>query len=86
MPGVVIPDTIVERLKGAGKGKQQAEGKKICVEIIEQVQEIEGVSGVHVMAYRQEELVAEIIEEAGLLPRRWQYGKGRGTKSKEKTN
>jgi len=86
VPGVVIPDTIVERLKGAGKGKQQAEGKKICVEIIEQVQAIEGVSGVHVMAYRQEELVAEIIEEAGLLPRRWQYGKGRGTKSKEKTN
>jgi methylenetetrahydrofolate reductase (NADPH) len=86
VPGVVIPDAIVERLKGAGKGKQQAEGKKICVEIIEQVQEIEGVSGVHVMAYRQEELVAEIIEEAGLLPRRWQYGKGRGTKSKEKTN
>ena len=84
VPGVVIPDAIVERLKGAGKGKQQAEGKKICVEIIEQVQEIDGVSGVHVMAYRQEELVAEIIEEAGLLPRRWQYGKGRGTKSKEK--
>jgi hypothetical protein len=34
------------------------------------VQEIEGVAGVHVMAYRQEELVAEIIVEAGLLPRR----------------
>jgi hypothetical protein len=30
---------------------------------------MQGVSGVHVMAYRQEELVAEIIEEAGLLPR-----------------
>jgi hypothetical protein len=35
------------------------------------------------MAYRQEELVAEIIEEAGLLPRRWQYGKGQGRRSKE---
>jgi methylenetetrahydrofolate reductase (NADPH) len=30
---------------------------------------IERVSGVHIMAYRQEDLVAEIIEEAGLLPR-----------------
>jgi methylenetetrahydrofolate reductase (NADPH) len=38
-------------------------------EIIQQVREIEGIAGVHVMAYRQEELVAEIIEEAGLLPR-----------------
>ena len=83
VPGVVIPDAIVDRLKGADKGKQVAEGKKICVEIIEQVQEIEGVCGVHVMAYRQEELVAEIIEEAGLLPRRWQYGKGRGRKTRE---
>ncbi len=86
VPGVVIPDEVVERLKSSGKGKQQAEGKKICVEIIEQLQEIEGVCGVHVMASRQEELVAEIIEEAGLLPRRWQYGKGRGTRSKEKSS
>lgn len=70
VPGVHIPDEIVERLRGAGKGKaQKREGKKICVEIIQQMREIEGVAGVHVMAYRQEELVAEIIEEAGLLPR-----------------
>ncbi|MCA9947212.1 MAG: hypothetical protein KC449_27220, partial [Anaerolineales bacterium] len=41
---------------------------------IRQVKEIEGVSGVHVMAYRQEELVAEIIQEAGLLPRPMQVG------------
>jgi methylenetetrahydrofolate reductase (NADPH) len=87
VPGVVIPDEIIARLKGAGKGKQRAEGKQICVDIIEQVQEIKGVSGVHVMAYRQEELVAEIIEEAGLLPRRWQYGKGRYTgRTKERDN
>jgi methylenetetrahydrofolate reductase (NADPH) len=72
VPGVVIPDGIVHRLKGVLPDKQRAEGKRICVEIIQQVREIPGVCGVHVMAYRQEELVAEIIEEAGLLPRRWQ--------------
>ena len=72
VPGVIIPDHIVERLKGVETGRQKEEGKKICVEIIQQVREIDGVSGVHLMAYRQEELVAEIIEEAGLLPRRWQ--------------
>ncbi len=44
------------------------------MEIIQQVREIEGVAGVHVMAYRQEELVAEIIAEAGLLPRPRQVG------------
>ncbi len=68
VPGVWIPDEVVNRLKGAQK--QVVEGKKLCIEIIQQVREIVGVSGVHVMAYRQEELVAEIIEDAGLLPRR----------------
>lgn len=68
VPGVHIPDEVVNRLKGAQK--QVLEGKKLCIEIIQQVREMVGVSGVHVMAYRQEELVAEIIEDAGLLPRR----------------
>ncbi|MCP4141781.1 MAG: methylenetetrahydrofolate reductase [Chloroflexi bacterium] len=70
VPGIVIPDEIMDRLKKTPKERQQEEGKQICVEILEQVQEIEGVSGVHIMAYRQEELVAEIVQEAGLLPRR----------------
>jgi methylenetetrahydrofolate reductase (NADPH) len=69
VPGVHIPDDIVERLEKTPKERRLAEGKRICVEIIEQVRAIEGVHGVHVMAYRQEELVTEIIEEAGLLPR-----------------
>jgi len=73
VPGVVIPDEVIKRLKGVPSDRQREEGKKICVEIIQQVHSIEGVSGVHVMAYRQEELVAEIIHESGLLPRRWQY-------------
>ncbi len=69
VPGVVIPEPVVERLRKAPKEKKREVGKQICIEIIEQVRAIEGVSGVHVMAYRQEELVAEIIEESGLLPR-----------------
>ena len=83
VPGVIIPDLIIERLKGVEPGKQKAEGKKICVEIIQQVREIDGVCGVHLMAYRQEELVAEIIEEAGLLPRRWQKRHRKKNLSKE---
>jgi len=70
VPGIVIPDEIVDRLKKTPKKQQQAEGKQICMEIIEQVKEIEGVSGIHIMAYRQEELVAEIVMESGLLPRK----------------
>jgi len=76
VPGVVIPDEIIERLGKTPSDKQRQEGKRICVEIIQQVREIEGVAGVHVMAYRQEELVAEIIQEAGLLPRSSQQDLG----------
>jgi methylenetetrahydrofolate reductase (NADPH) len=42
---------------------------QICVEIIEQVRAIPGVAGLHVMAFRQEAMVAEIIRRAGLFPR-----------------
>lgn len=75
VPGVYIPDSIVERLRKTPKQDKRRVGKEICVEIIEQVREIEGVAGIHVMAYRQEELVAELIEDAGLLPRPMQAGK-----------
>ena len=70
VPGVHIPDEVVERLRKTPKERKREEGKKICVEIIQQVREIEGVHGVHLMAYRQEELVAEIVEESGLMSRR----------------
>jgi methylenetetrahydrofolate reductase (NADPH) len=72
LPGVVIPDAVIARLRGVpkGRGNQAREGKKICIEIIQEVLDIEGVNGIHVMAFRQEELVAEIIEESGLLARR----------------
>jgi len=69
IPGVVIPDQIIDRLHKTPTEHQQEEGKQICIEIIEQLREIEGVSGVHIMAYRQEELVADIVQKAGLLPR-----------------
>ncbi|MDR3495743.1 MAG: methylenetetrahydrofolate reductase [Ancalomicrobiaceae bacterium] len=63
--GVHIPDDIISRLERAKD--QKAEGKKICVDIIQQAREIAGVSGIHVMAYRQEEYVAEMVEESGVL-------------------
>jgi methylenetetrahydrofolate reductase (NADPH) len=69
VPGVVIPDAIVARLEKTPRERWQEEGIRICVEIIQQVREIEGVAGVHVMAYRQEHVVAEIVHRAGLYPR-----------------
>jgi methylenetetrahydrofolate reductase (NADPH) len=65
VPGVHIPDDIIKRLAGAEK--PALEGRQICIDIINEVREIKGVSGVHVMAYRQEETVAEIIQKSGVL-------------------
>ncbi len=69
VPGVVIPDAVIDRLNKTPRERWRDEGMDICVEIIQQVREIEGVAGVHVMAYRQEEVVAEIVHRAGLFPR-----------------
>jgi len=69
IPGVFIPDAIITRMRKTPGNKQREEGRKICVEIIQQVMEIEGVAGVHLMAYKQEDIVGEILDEAGLLPR-----------------
>ena len=65
VPGVHIPDSIIKRLSGAEN--QKKEGQKICVELMQQVKELEGVSGVHVMAYKQEQYVAEMVKDSGVL-------------------
>ena len=65
MPGVHIPDAVVTRLERAAD--QRAEGKRLCIELVQQIREIEGVAGIHLMAYRQEEAVAEIIERSDVL-------------------
>ena len=67
VPGMDVTDAVIERMKGAKNQKQ--EGINICVDIINQVKEIPGVAGVHVMAIEWEEAVSEICEKAGLLPR-----------------
>jgi len=66
VPGMDVPDEIVERMKKTPKEDRAAEGIKICTEIIEQVREIDGVSGVHIMAIEWEEAVPRIVENAGL--------------------
>ena len=65
VPGMFVPDALVTRLAGAND--QAAEGRSICVELIQEMREIRGISGVHIMAYRQEESVQEIVECTGVL-------------------
>ena len=82
VPGLYIPDAIVKRLAGAQD--QAREGRQICVELIQEIRAIRGVHGVHVMAYRQEETVAEIIRESGVLEGRVPWYPGRDQNSADR--
>lgn len=69
VPGMDVPDSLIDRLKGVGKGKVAEEGIKFALEQIEEFKEMEGVAGVHLMAIEWEHRVPEIAERAGVLPR-----------------
>lgn len=69
VPGMDVPDELLQRMKGTPKESQAEEGIKIAVETIQQLREMKGIAGVHIMAIEWEEKVGEIAERAGLLPR-----------------
>jgi len=65
--GLTVPNELVERMENAEDAKE--EGVRISLELIEQLREIEGVRGIHLMAVAWEDIVPVIIERAGLYPR-----------------
>lgn len=68
VPGVHIPDDIIRRLDQSSNPAE--EGRAICIETLQSIAEIDGVSGAHVMAHRQERFVADIITCSGVLGHR----------------
>jgi len=58
--GVVIPDWVIDRMDKAENGK--AEGQKICAEIIQQLAEVPGVAGVHIMAPLNEASIPGVVD------------------------
>lgn len=65
--GISVPDEIVTRMEEARDVKE--EGVKIALEIIDQIKEIDGIHGIHIMAVAWEDIVPVIAERANLLPR-----------------
>jgi len=62
--GTLIPDEVVGRLERAADPKE--EGKRICVELMQQLAEIPGIAGAHVMAPQLHSALAEVIAAAGV--------------------
>ena len=69
VPGMDVPDEVINRLKGVEKKKQGAEGIAMACEQIQEFKEMDGIAGVHLMAIEWEHRVPEIAEQAGMLPR-----------------
>ncbi|MDT8336129.1 MAG: methylenetetrahydrofolate reductase, partial [Desulfurivibrionaceae bacterium] len=67
VPGMDVPDEVIDRLRSAAD--KEDEGINICVDIINQVKAIKGISGVHIMAIEWESAVPEIVKRAGLADR-----------------
>src|SRR6058998_3735843 len=65
--GAVVPKHILDRMDRAPNPK--AEGVSIAVRTIKALKKIEGVRGVHIMPIGWEEIVPDLVREAGLLPR-----------------
>jgi methylenetetrahydrofolate reductase (NADPH) len=60
--GTIIPNAIVERLEAAADSA--AEGRRICIDLMQEMASIPGVAGVHIMAPGNEAAVAEVIRGA----------------------
>lgn len=65
--GLSVPKELVDRMADAKDPKE--EGVKICVETIEQLKEVEGIHGIHIMAVAWEDIVPRLVEESGGMPR-----------------
>ena len=69
VPGVDVPDGVIERMESVPPEAQKEEGIRIALEIVEAVREIPGVSGIHLMTINHEEAIPKVVQGAGLLPR-----------------
>ena len=69
VPGMDVPQELVDRMGSVEKEKQPEEGINICLEAIERLKKVEGVAGFHIMAIDWEEKVEEIVKRAELYPR-----------------
>ena len=67
VPGVSVPDEVVTRMEKAENAKE--EGVRIILDIVEQLKEMPGVHGIHIMAVGWEDIVPDMVEKAGLMPR-----------------
>jgi methylenetetrahydrofolate reductase (NADPH) len=68
LPGVSVPEEAVASLERAGDGAMEV-GIDHAVAIIEAIQGITGIAGVHLIGMGHDDVVRTVVERAGLFPR-----------------
>jgi methylenetetrahydrofolate reductase (NADPH) len=64
---IFICEPVVKRLQKAGDSEaQKKEGLALCAEIVQQLREIEGLRGIHILSGSKESKVPEILTASGL--------------------
>jgi len=69
VPGIDVPESVIDRIEGVPPERQADEGIRIAVEIVAELREMRGVAGVHLISIKGDESIVRLVEEAGLLPR-----------------
>ncbi len=67
VPGITVPEELIEELKAAGKEKALDTGLNIAARHVKQLHDEKICDGVHIMAIGMEDKVPTIMERAGLL-------------------
>ncbi|RKY62306.1 MAG: hypothetical protein DRP95_01760 [Candidatus Latescibacterota bacterium] len=67
VPGIFVPQDIIDEMKGVPKGKRVKKGIEVAARIIRKIKEEKICDGVHIMFIGREERIPEILEAAELL-------------------
>ena len=62
VPGVVIPDTIIDAIDSKSREDQPKLGLEIAIKLVDSIKQVPGVAGIHIMAYKWEGAVKDIVE------------------------
>jgi methylenetetrahydrofolate reductase (NADPH) len=66
VPGVFVPQNLIDEMEAAPKGTKVAKGIEIAGRMVRQLNEEKICDGVHIMAIGKEEVVPDILDAAGL--------------------
>ena len=66
VPGIFVPQDLIDEIAGAEKGKALATGIEIAGRMIRAIKEESICDGVHIMAIGREEVVPDILATAGI--------------------